>query len=96
MTPRLLPWLLLAPLAAAAAPVTYVCEADQTSFDANFTPDRVHLQMQGHSFTLARVPAAGAARYQDAKAGLALVTSRRKATLTIGPRVLECEFTVKP
>jgi membrane-bound inhibitor of C-type lysozyme len=93
----------LAALAACAAlgsahagETLYRCPADKTEFTAVFTPDRAHVKLNEQQWTLARVRAAGAARYVNGKQGVTLVTQRREAVLTIGPRELRCEFTIKP
>jgi hypothetical protein len=93
---RLLAVLALASsMPALGKPINYHCPK-RVSFEATFTPDRAHVMLEGQRWTLARVRAAGEARYQDRAAGVSLVTARREAVLTVGPRELRCELYIKP
>ena len=87
---------LLAGAPALAAPVTYLCPAEKTEFKANFTPDRVQVNLGDVQMDLARVPASGQALYVNKKLKVSLSTLKREAVLKVGSSELRCEFFVKP
>jgi Membrane-bound lysozyme-inhibitor of c-type lysozyme len=94
-TPVLVMGLLALAAGAQAREFTYQCE-DRTELVANFTPDRVHLTRGGKQYTLARVRAAGAARYTHRKAGLELIAQKKDVVLIDHDNEIRCAFTVQP
>jgi hypothetical protein len=80
---------------AQAREFTYQCE-DHTELVANFMPDRVQLTRGGKQYVLARVRAAGAARYTHRKAGLELIAQKKDVVLIDHDQEIRCAFTVQP